>query len=240
MQKGADSYCAGRADEHGERLTTLGTLAAETAHEFNNVLTFVSHNLEVVLERVMRDQTPGLVDELMEIREGLDQLAGLSRALRAFGGPVTRPSLVDASVVLDIVARMVRARLRCWARLERHYEQAQPVRAIEPQLNHALLNLVVNAIESFEAEDPSRNWIRLHVASDAAQNTVITIQNNGRQIPPDELDRIFERFYTTKEHGTGLGLALCQRIIKGLGGTLIATSDLGTTSFIVTLPGALE
>jgi signal transduction histidine kinase len=240
MQNGADSSCAERAAEHRERLMTLGTLAAETAHEFNNVLTFVSHNVDVVLARVSREQKPGLIDELLEIREGVDQLASLSRALRDFGAPHARPSLVDASDVLDTVARMVRSRLQRAARLERHYEQARPVRAIEPQLRHALLNLVVNAIESFETEDPNCNWIRLHIASDAAQDTVITIQNNGRPIPPDELDRIFERFYTTKERGTGIGLALCQRVIRGLGGTLSATSDLGTTSFVVTLPGARQ
>jgi two-component system, NtrC family, sensor kinase len=240
MQKGADSSCAERAAEHRERLMTLGTLAAETAHEFNNVLTFVSHNVEVVLARVSDEQKPELVDELLEIREGVDQLATLSRALRDFGSPHARPSLVDASVVLDTVARILRARLQCWARLQRHYEPALPVRAIEPQLRHALLNLVVNAIEAFDAEEPSRNWIRLHIASDAAQRTVITIQNNGRPIPPADLDRIFERFYTTKESGTGMGLALCQRVIHGLGGTLVATSDPATTSFVVTLPGAVQ
>jgi two-component system, NtrC family, C4-dicarboxylate transport sensor histidine kinase DctB len=225
-----------RGAEHRERLSALGTLAAETAHEFNNVLTYLSHNLEHLIDRVSREQIPGQLEELLEMRDGVNQLADLARALRDFSSFRTRPAVVDVTEVLDAAVRMVRARLQRTARLERHYEQAFQVRAIEPELRHVLLNLLLNAIEAFDTEDSRRNWIRLKVEGEAGQVTAITIQNNGPPIPPDQLERIFEPFYTTKDFGTGIGLALCRRVIDDSGGRITVQSDAESTSFVIRLP----
>jgi signal transduction histidine kinase len=194
----------------------------------------------MLLARTSGGEQPELVEPLLDIREGVEQLTGLARTLRDFGAPIARPALLDLGDVLDTVVRMVRARLQRTARLERHYHQVPPVHAIEPQLRHALLNLVLNAIEAFERQDPDRNYVRLEVALDAEQRAVVTVENNGKPIRPDELELVFMQFYTTKEHGTGIGLALCRRVVEALGGNIAVRSDAERTAFVVTLPTTTE
>ncbi|WP_173298737.1 ATP-binding protein, partial [Thermanaeromonas sp. C210] len=83
-----------------------------------------------------------------------------------------------------------------------------------------------------------RGYIKVWTRHERMQGmVVIGVEDNGPGIPPDKLEKIFEAFYTTKEHGTGLGLTLSRRMVEGHGGKIEVTSRVGEGScFKVYLP----
>ena len=117
-----------------------------------------------------------------------------------------------------------------------------PVRADRAQLGRVFINLIKNGMEAmYEVEDKRLFiWARL---ADEPGFVVVDVTDNGCGIPPDQMDKIWVAFYTTKgdRGGTGLGLAACAQIIGQLGGKITVESDVGVgTTFSVFLPAAEE
>jgi len=118
--------------------------------------------------------------------------------------------------------------------------QRPDVRADERMLRQAILNLLRNAAEAISEESTKRSvFVRVHQENDPAQNqwTVIEIKDTGSGIPPEQLQKIFIPFFTTKPKGHGVGLALTHRVITQHGGTLTAANALdGGALFVIKLP----
>jgi signal transduction histidine kinase/DNA-binding response OmpR family regulator len=115
-----------------------------------------------------------------------------------------------------------------------------PVRADRVQLSRVFANLIKNAMEAMETIDDKKLfiWARL---SDEPELVVVDVTDNGVGIPPEQIDRVWMPFYTTKggRGGTGLGLPACAQIIGQVGGKIIVESDVGLgTTFSVFLPAA--
>ena len=113
------------------------------------------------------------------------------------------------------------------------------------RFQHLLRNLLSNAIEA----SPQRGVIRIHTAVfvpndktlqtgelTASQYFELKIQNGGRVIPPEEIRKFFDPFYTTKDYGIGIGLTLCKRIVEEHNGSISAKSDSDGTIFTIWLP----
>ena len=100
------------------------------------------------------------------------------------------------------------------------------------QINQVLLNLLLNAIQSMDKP----GVIRVSLESDE-DDVLITVADEGKGIPPEHLPNIFRPFFTTKGHGTGLGLSLARRMVEAHGGHIDVTSVVGRgTEFQVRLP----
>jgi signal transduction histidine kinase len=147
-------------------------------------------------------------------REDLNEIVG---GLAAF----IRPEMVAASVELQVELA----------------PSLPPVKVDEGQLRAALLNLLRNSREAM----PGGGRVTLGTRSVPEGFVEVSIQDTGGGIPAEDLTRIFDPFYSTKEKGTGLGLAFTQQVVKEHGGTLRCESGLGRgTTFTVCLPVAEE
>ena len=100
------------------------------------------------------------------------------------------------------------------------------------RLTQVLLNLVKNAIQAM----PDGGTVRITAGIDGKQ-AIIKVSDNGHGISQEDMSRIFEPFFTTKARGTGLGLALCRKIVEEHGGTITVQSVVGEgTSVSITIP----
>ena len=228
-----------------DRMVSVGTLAAGVAHEINNPLAYVIANLAYALEAVQTIQdvkTRETVDALREAQQGAERVRQIVRDLKAFSRTDDAPpGPVDVHQVVDASINMAWNEIRHRARLVKDYQRDLP-RALgnEARLGQIFLNLIVNAAQAIPEGDAERNEIRLSTGTSGG-NVTIAVKDTGAGIPPENLPRLFDPFFTTKPVGvgTGLGLFICQGIVRSLGGDLTVQSQVGKGStFTVILPMA--
>ncbi len=225
------------------RLAALGTLAAFVGHELNNPLAYVVSSLEVLRRELDHPRTDERDAELRDMVEtalrGLDRAAVIGRDLHTFARPATREHQpVDLHESLELALRMANADLRHVAEVRRDYDrELPPVRADEAGLGQVFLNILLNASQAVrESPDPDK-WVAVRTRR-AGEWVVTEIEDNGIGIAEDLRARIFEPFFTTKgTKGTGLGLAVCRRIVDDHSGALTVRSEVGVgTTFRIELP----
>jgi CheY-like chemotaxis protein len=132
--------------------------------------------------------------------------------------------------------------IRCRARLIKEYGRIPPVMAGDGRLSQVMLNLLVNAAQAIDEGDVEHNEIRVRTWVEGAE-VLAEVRDTGRGIPLEIQQRIFNPFYTIKEigQGSGLGLSICERIVRSYDGRIDVESepDRGS-SFVVRLPMAPE
>lgn len=240
-----------------DRLAALGALAAGVAHEVNNPLAAVLASLEVVERRLerLRGQLPvaegatgeaalfhshldSLAPALAGAREAAERVRLIARDLRTYGRPDDEPvGVVDLGDVLDAAIRMALPQIRGRARLVREGDAIPPVLGSPLRFGQVFLNLLLNAAQAIPDEDPELHAVTVRAARDG-RFVEVCVSDTGRGIPQDVLPRIFDPFFTTKGRaGTGLGLAVSQRIVAAFGGVIRAESPPGQgATFRVRLP----
>ncbi|MBU8895909.1 histidine kinase [Corallococcus sp. H22C18031201] len=233
----------------GDRMASMGMLAAGIAHELNNPLAYVLSNLEF-LNRALGGLPRALaVEDLVECRQVLDdardgaeRMRQIVRQLKVFSRvDDAHEEPVDVHRVLDSVTQMAASEIRPRARLVKEYGAVPPVRGNEGKLFQVFLNLVINAAHSIDEGRMEANEIRLVTREDAQGRVLVDVRDTGRGIAPEHLRRIFDPFFTTKAPGlgTGLGLSICDTIVRALGGLITVESALGVgTTFRVVLESA--
>ena len=224
-----------RRVEHKRRLETIGEVAAGVAHELRNPLFGISSAAQLLRFRTKED--PVVEKNVGRILREVERLNRMVTALLEYGRPAAlRLVASDPDAVWDEVVESNRGLLESRALQLRRTHAGPPARCPidAEQLAQVFVNILVNAVDAApEASDltlasttlPSGAWrCRLH--------------NGGPPIPPEALPRVFEIFFSTKTGGTGIGLALCQRIVEEHHGTIAIESvpESGTT-VTVTLPG---
>ncbi len=238
--------------QHADRMVSVGTLAAGVAHEVNNPLAYVLANLDFVQRAVgeimaLAEAEP-IVARLEELQPAIqDAVSGGRRVrdivadLRTFSSPAedARARPLDVRTVLDTALHMADNEIRHRARLERDYGEVPRVLGSDARLSQVFLNLVVNAVQALpEGHD---HVLRVTTSTGPTGAAVIEIQDSGVGIPPSDLARVFDPFYTTKPVGvgTGLGLSICHAIVDALGGSIELESEPGKGTIArVTLPAA--
>jgi signal transduction histidine kinase len=250
-----------------DRLASMGTLAAGVAHEVNNPLGFTLANVTFALEELRqmeedlappdggetvdvegrlaraRARVRTVVDALQEARQGSDRVRLLVRDLKTFAGAdVDRHEPVDIRRVLEAAINMAYNAIRPRARLVKDYDAVPAVDGNEARLAQVFLNLLLNAAEATREGDAEGQQIRVVLQKSADGRCVVEVSDTGRGIPPEELGRVLDPFFTTKPgHGTGLGLAMSHTIVAGLGGEIAIESEVGRGSTVrVTLPASKE
>jgi len=220
-----------------DRMASLGMLAASVAHEINNPLAYAALNLESIVRQLHSSRT-GLETEIAAARDGLQRVAAIVRDLQRLSMPnSTECWPVDVREVLDSALNVAMHALSSRARVERDFGEVPSLKTDPAKLGQIFLNLVFNAAESFELADPARNLIRLGTRTTDTGDVLVTVSDNGPGILREQLERVFEPFFSTKDRGMGLGLAISRTLAARLGGKLIAESEVGKGStFALHLP----
>jgi signal transduction histidine kinase len=210
-----------------EAASAIGSFAASLAHEVRNPLTAVRLDLERAREEVPGDaRVATLLDRAMQQIERLDAtVSGSLRIARSGNVPMAPLDIRD-----PIGAAVAASRPHFAARGARLDESIPPVvltvHGNGAALEQLLLNLLLNAAEALPEQGSAS--IEARLLDEAVE---ITVRDAGRGIAPNELDQIFDPFYTTREDGTGLGLTIVRRIADAHGAELCIESvpGMGTT-----------
>ncbi|HVO19502.1 MAG TPA: ATP-binding protein [Anaeromyxobacter sp.] len=222
-----------------ERLAAVGRISAQITHEIRNPLNAIGLNTELLSEEIASlPQPPGeAVAMVAAISREVDRLNGVAEHYLRFARP-PRPARERQDLnellggLLDFLAPELAA---AGVAVDRDLSPELPaIRGDEAQLRGAFLNLLRNAREAMPGGG------RIAVRTRPIEGGVeARIGDTGGGIPPGDLTRIFEPFYSTKERGTGLGLSFTQQVIEEHGGTIQCQSEVGRgTTFVLRLPAA--
>ena len=230
----------GQRDERlrrAERLAAIGKLAAHVTHEVRNPLNSIRLNMEM-LEEDLEDAAPDARSLLSAIAREVERLTSITEQylrLARLPDPSLEPGMPGE--LARELANFVKPEMeRAGVDVVLQLEPTPAVAMDEGQLRQALLNLLRNARESM----PEGGRVELSVTPEDG-GVKLRLRDHGTGIPTDERENIFDLFYTTKQHGTGLGLPLTQQIIVAHGGTILCeAADGGGTAFEVWLPGTRE
>ncbi len=221
------------------RLVALGELATGVAHNFGNVLMSVSTTLELLHMRAdtgqavadLKDTISGALDQVDKGAQIIQRLMALAKGMPSIAEAVDVRSAADSAIALCQTHRSA-------GRVELVNEvppDTPPCRADEGQFIEVLVNLILNALQSSE-----RGTIRVGAQMGKHPGLLeIYVADQGSGIAPEDMDRIFEPFFTkrTESAGTGLGLPCCMAQVARMGGRLVARSTLGEGStFSIILP----
>ena len=220
--------------EKEQRLTQLGKLVSNIAHEVNNPLMIISGRAQLALLEDIKDKNLKNNFEIItkECLRAKGYIANLLQISRPSKGEVERTDINKA--LEDIFILVEHQFALSGVKLNKHFAQGLPaVWADAKQIQAVFLNLINNACDAVAAEKG-----RIDVATSLEKDRIrIDVSDSGPGLTQDVISHMFEPFYTTKKGGTGLGLSICYGIIKTHKGELKADSVIGKgTTITVLLP----
>jgi signal transduction histidine kinase/DNA-binding response OmpR family regulator len=223
-----------------EKLAAMGRLTASIAHELNNPLQAVQNCLHLTLNRQLSPEKQHRYLTLAQ--EEVDRLIDIVLRMLDFYRPSRgQRSLTDVNALIDNVLTLTAKKLQR-GKVVVHRQLARnlpPITVVADQIKQVLLNMVINAIEAMPQGGELVITSRLEngKGADAKNWLRISFADNGVGLSSEELERIFEPFYTTKSRGTGLGLSVSYGIVERHGGHIDVRSVPGKgTLFSVRLP----
>ena len=230
-----------RAYEHrariAEKLAAVGTLSAGLAHEIRNPLNAAALQLQLLSRRAGKlDGAERLLPIVRTVQEEIGRLSHLVDDFLLFARP-THLRLTEVDLCA-LAGRMVALEAPAAAQVGVTLQADVPTFPVTiegdgEKLSQVLLNLMRNGVEAVaEHEGHVQVGVRPH-----PEGAVVEVRDDGRGIPPDLSSRIFEPFYSTKEQGTGLGMAICHSLITLHGGEITVRNDGGAV-FRIFLPHA--
>ncbi|MDE1901408.1 MAG: response regulator [Alphaproteobacteria bacterium] len=232
-----------------QKMQAIGQLAGGVAHDFNNLLTAMIGFCDLLLQR----HKPGdqSFNDIMQIKQNGNRAAGLVRQLLAFSRQQTlQPKVLSLADVLSELTNLLRRLIGATVKLDTiHGRDVGLVKVDQGQLEQVIINLVVNARDAM----PQGGTVTIRTRNHKQEThvlrgqddmppgdyVVIDVTDSGIGIPPENLQRIFEPFFSTKEigSGTGLGLSTVYGIVRQTGGFIGVDSVVGKGStFSVYLP----
>ena len=225
------------------RLAAIGEMAAGMAHEINNPLTAVIGYADLVLEH---ESVPADVKEDVRlIADSGHRVADIVSRLLAFARQSKTVRVCsDLNELIDATLKMRQYSLKTGGiELDRQFDPALPQTTVDPlQLQQVFLNLIVNAEQAMKSAH-GRGLLRIATGLLPGGVIRISFTDDGPGISPENIDKLFHPFFTTKPvgEGTGLGLSLSHGIVSQHGGQLYCESEPGQgASFIIELPVSTE
>jgi two-component system sensor histidine kinase TtrS len=228
--------------EHLSRLSILGELSGNLAHEINQPLTTIGTYARSVLRRQASGKlTPEAVSEACgEIADEAERAGGILQRIRHFArkrSAVRDP--VDLAEIAEEARRLILGILAQPPEISIDASGVADCQALAdgPQIQQVLLNLIKNAVDAGRDLPPARQAIRVLIES-AEHRLIVSVIDRGPGLAPAELGHLFEPFFTTKSDGLGLGLSICKTIVEAHGGRLWAepNADLVGMRFAFSLP----
>jgi len=229
---------------HLTRVNVLGELSGAIAHEVNQPLTAILSNAQAALH-LLAPETPnyieirGALEDIVQEdnRAGdiIQRLRGLLKKGESKFESVDVNKLVEATIALlrhEVIARRVSVETELAASLPR-------VLGDSVQLQQVLLNLIMNAMDAMVSTPDRLRQIKIWTRVTAAGTVEVSLKDRGPGIKSADSKRVFVPFYTTKDHGLGLGLSICSTIIEKHGGKIeLRNDEAGGALAAFSLPGA--
>ncbi len=223
-----------------QRMAALGELVGTTTHEFNNVLMTILNYAKIGLRNKDEATRDKALEKIMAAAQRAEKITnsvlGLARNRKDEFAPTDLAKILQESLILlEREMQKYRVAVVC------EFADTPPVRAIGNQIQQVLLNLMTNARQAM----PNGGQLLLKTLHDPSTNSVdLIIRDSGTGIPRDQLSKIFDRFYSTKDGpdesgkgGTGVGLSTCKDIIDAHRGRIRVESTIGKgTAFTIRLP----
>jgi PAS domain S-box-containing protein len=220
---------------HVTRLTTVGELAASLAHELNQPLAAVVTNGSACLRWLGRAQpdldeaTQAVQRIIRDANRAADVIAHTRALLKKSTSEKAALDVAEAirEILILVHSEVLRHRIVVHTAFE---PELPPVWGDRVQLQQVLLNLIVNGIDAMtDVADGGRDLAILawRQERDGAAEVAVTVQDAGVGVTPEQLERLFDAFYTTKAQGLGMGLSISRSIVQGHGGRLWATANAG-------------
>ncbi len=221
--------------QYSAQLAALGQVTAEAAHDVKNPLHAMVVRVAFLKER-LASPPPDVVRSLDVLETEINRASAVVDRFMEIVYPSDVARLpVDVNALLDEITALLQAEWQSKGVLltvqaDRNLPQ---VRGDEQMLRRAFMNLIVNACQAM----PNRGRVTVTTESEAAAYLKVTISDTGVGIPPEDVERIFKMYYTTKPEGTGIGLALVRRVVDLHHGSIEIHSTVGQgTNVIVRLP----
>lgn len=225
-------------EEHLQRskLESVGLLAGGIAHDFNNSLTVISAGLS--LSRLSTEEGSEIERTLAETETAVLRARDLTSQLLTFskgGSPIKETASVGELLRESVQFALRGSNVRCELKIP---SDLWPVSMDAGQINQVINNLVINAKQAMSRGGSL--WV--HAKNLVETNQVLlVVRDEGLGMSEEVLSQIFDPYFTTKETGSGLGLASSYSIIVNHGGLITATSTFGEgTQFEITLPRSME
>ena len=230
---------------HIHRVTTMGELTASLAHEIKQPITAAVTNARTCLRWLGRDQP-----DVSEARDAASRIVSdvtraseiISRISLLFKKGALQHELVDVNDLIREMIVLLRNEAGRYAISIRSElgEDLHPVMADRIQLQQVFMNLMLNGIDAMKDVSTARE-LTINSRQVKTGQLLISVSDTGIGLPPQQAEQVFSAFFTTKAHGTGMGLPISRSIIEAHGGRLWATSDSGQgASFHFTLPYEVE
>ena len=222
------------------RISTLGELASSIAHEVNQPLAAIAMNAETSLRWLSRDDpnlakveqlTQRVADSARHASEIVQRIRGMASRHVPERAPLDFNAVVEEALMFvchDVETRAILLSVRLDIGVP-------PVLGDRVQLQQVVVNLLVNSLQALTGVEKGR--IELATGPDGAGGVRFSIRDTGPGIAAQDLDRVFEGFFTTKAEGMGIGLAVCQSIIAAHGGAIaVSNHEQGGACFHFSLP----
>lgn len=229
---------------HAARLSTLGELATSIAHEIKQPLAAIVTNAETSLRWLSRDDvslskleklTSRIISNARRASDIVQRIRGMAVKREPEQMPLDLNEVVEAALLFvrhDLDTKSITLSVKYGTQLPR-------VIGDRVQLQQVAVNLLVNGIQAIAQAARIVRRIELRTSADGDGTVAFTIRDTGPGIADENLDRIFDSFFTTKDEGMGIGLAICQSIIGAHGGRLVASNHPdGGAQFRFSLPAA--
>jgi C4-dicarboxylate-specific signal transduction histidine kinase len=216
---------------HVTRVTTLGEMSASIAHEVNQPLAAIITNAEATLQLLSRD-----VPDIQDVRAGIAEVikdanraSEVIQRIRDFSKKA-HPQMMQLNVneVVEEAVKLVRHEaLRHGVTIRFEFASGlPPVRGDRIQLQQVIVNVAVNGIEAMTSVQDRERVLIVRTQRDQSDGILVAVADVGVGIEPENLNRVFGAFHTTKPGGLGMGLAICRSIIEGHGGRLWAEANV--------------
>ena len=229
---------------HRNRVALMGEMTASFAHELNQPLTAIANNASAARRFLEHGNTdPELLRQLLQDMVADSHRAGeVMRGIRSLvrKEPSVQTLLNLNSVITDTVRLVSSDVLNRESVVTTQLDPQLPqVNAALVQMQQVLLNLIINALDAVESLPPAERRIVVSTRSDKGDVAEVSVRDFGVGLPKDRPDKVFDHFFSTKQKGMGMGLAIVRSIVEAHGGTITAENapDRGA-HMVVRLPAA--
>ena len=221
-----------------EKMASLGVMAAGVAHEINNPLNFIKNGVEAMDMRITSDnpkEREDLEPLFAIIHEGVSRAANIVKSLSHFSrGNPRMDETCNIKEIIENCLLILHNKIKNRVRILTEFSDGSIVKGNEGRLHQSMLNILANASQAIDGTGTIKIKTRINESV-----LEILIEDDGEGIPEENLDKIRDPFFTTKDpgEGTGLGLFITNTIIDEHDGSIDVISNVGKgTIFIISLP----
>jgi signal transduction histidine kinase len=221
---------------YNEKMAELGKISAGVVHELNSPLSVIISASQMILRE---EGVPQVVQEMISrISSEAQRLSHLTKGLLNYSSHDETIGEIDLNITVDFILNFLNYEAaRRGVVVLRRLDYTLPTIVLDANLlKQILLNIIMNALQAMEN---GGGKILVETAAAGSDNVCFIIADNGPGIPPEAIERIFDRYFTTKRpgEGTGLGLFVTKKLVENMGGNIkVKSRSGGGTMFTVTLP----